>query len=45
MENIERRVFLKGAVMVALAFTVGGVEVLLTPRSLPCRCAAQSKWR
>ena len=32
MENIERRVFLKGAVMGALAFTVGGVEVLLTPR-------------
>ena len=32
MENIERRVFLKGAAMGALAFTVGGVEVLLTPR-------------
>jgi len=32
MENIERRVFLKGAVMGAFAFTVGGVEVLLTPR-------------
>src|SRR5262245_26062415 len=32
MENIERRVFIKGAVMGALAFTVGGVEVLLTPR-------------
>src|SRR5499433_510664 len=32
MDNIERRVFLKGAVMGALAFTVGGVEVLLTPR-------------
>src|SRR5215813_12367780 len=33
MENIERRVFLKGAAMGALAFTVGGVEVLLTPRA------------
>src|SRR5262249_37378108 len=32
MDKIERRVFLKGAVMGALAFTVGGVEVLLTPR-------------
>src|SRR5438552_18704488 len=32
MENIERRAFIKGAVMSALAFTVGGVEVLLTPR-------------
>src|SRR5436189_6184056 len=32
MENIERRAFIKGAVMGALAFTVGGVEVLLTPR-------------
>ena len=26
MENIERRAFIKGAVMGALAFTVGGVE-------------------
>src|SRR5947209_20423090 len=33
MENIERRAFIKGAVMGALAFTVGGVEVLLTPRA------------
>ena len=32
MDNIERRAFIKGAVMGALAFTVGGVEVLLTPR-------------
>src|SRR5947208_2000805 len=32
MENIERRAFIKGAVMGALAFTVGGGEVLLTPR-------------
>src|SRR5437763_9490435 len=32
MENIERRAFIKSAVMGALAFTVGGVEVLLTPR-------------
>jgi Gluconate 2-dehydrogenase subunit 3 len=32
MEQIERRVFMKGAALSALAFTVGGVEVLLTPR-------------
>ena len=32
MDNIERRVFIKAAAMGALAFTVGGVEVLLTPR-------------
>src|SRR5262244_345163 len=33
MENIERRLFIKGAAMGAIAFTVGGVEVMLTPRS------------
>jgi len=33
MENIERRLFIKGAAMGALAFTVGGIEVMLTPRS------------
>jgi hypothetical protein len=31
MSNIERRVFIKGAALGALAFTVGGVEVTLTP--------------
>ena len=31
MHDIERRAFVKGAAMGALAFTVGGVEVLLTP--------------
>jgi hypothetical protein len=31
MEAIERRAFVKGAGLGALAFTVGGVEVLLTP--------------
>ena len=31
MEHIERRAFMKGAAIGALAFTVGGVEVLLTP--------------
>jgi hypothetical protein len=31
MEQIERRAFMKGAAIGALAFTVGGVEVLLTP--------------
>jgi Gluconate 2-dehydrogenase subunit 3 len=31
MEAIERRAFMKGAGLGALAFTVGGVEVMLTP--------------
>src|SRR5712691_9237040 len=33
MDEIERRVFLKGAAIGALAFTVGGTKVLLTPRA------------
>ena len=42
MDAMERRVFLKGASMGALAFTVGGVEVLMTPgqaraRAVPYR--------
>jgi hypothetical protein len=32
MDPIERRVFLEGAMIGALAFTVGGVETLLTPQ-------------
>ena len=32
MDNIERRAFMKGAGIGALAFTVGGAEVLLTPQ-------------
>src|SRR5271157_2711932 len=31
MSSIERRVFMKGAALGALAFTVSGVEVMLTP--------------
>ena len=31
MTSIERRAFMKGAALGALAFTVGGAEVLLTP--------------
>ena len=31
MEAIERRAFMKGAGLGALAFTVGGVEVMLMP--------------
>ncbi len=31
MEQMERRAFMKGATAGALAFTVGGVEMLLTP--------------
>src|ERR1700759_2756598 len=42
MDAMERRVFLKGASMGALAFTVGGVEILMTPgqaraRAVPYR--------
>src|SRR5262249_23896997 len=33
MHDIERRALLKGAAAGALAFTVGGAEVLLTPRA------------
>src|SRR6516162_3310847 len=33
MHDIERRAFMKGAAIGALAFTVGGAEVLLTPRA------------
>src|SRR5436309_13876762 len=33
MHDIERRALIKGAAMGALAFTVGGGEVLLTPRA------------
>ena len=32
MDEIERRAFMKGAALGTLAFTVGGTEVLLTPR-------------
>jgi hypothetical protein len=32
MEKIERRAFMQGAAVGVLAFTVGGAEVLLTPR-------------
>ena len=31
MDAIERRVFLKGAGMGALAFTVGGAQIMMTP--------------
>jgi Gluconate 2-dehydrogenase subunit 3 len=33
MDQIERRAFMRGAAVGALAFTVGGAEVLLTPRA------------
>jgi len=32
MDDMQRRAFIKGAGIGALAFTVGGVEVMLTPR-------------
>jgi hypothetical protein len=31
MHDIKRRAFMRGAALGALAFTVGGVEVLITP--------------
>jgi hypothetical protein len=40
MEKIERRVFMQGAAVGALAFTVGGAEVLLTPRQARAQNAA-----
>ena len=38
MDEIERRAFMKGAAIGALAFSVGGAEVMLTPRRARC-CA------
>src|ERR1700753_3713689 len=32
MDAMERRIFLKGASMGVLAFTVGGAEILMTPK-------------
>jgi Gluconate 2-dehydrogenase subunit 3 len=32
MDEIERRAFIKGAAIGAFAFTVGGAEIMLTPR-------------
>jgi hypothetical protein len=32
MDDMQRRAFIKGAAIGTLAFTVGGVEVMLTPR-------------
>ena len=32
MDDIQRRAFMKGAAIGALAFSVGGAEVMLTPR-------------
>ena len=37
MENIGRRGFVKGATLSALAFTVGGVDVLMAPREARAR--------
>ena len=48
MHDIERRAFMKGAGLGALAFTVGGAEVLLTPgearaRSVPFRLLKENE--
>ena len=48
MANIQRRAFVKGAALGALAFTVGGAEVLLTPgearsRGVPFRLLKASE--
>jgi hypothetical protein len=42
MDEIERRAFMKGAAIGTLAFTVGGAEVMLTPRQARAQggCAA-----
>ena len=32
MDEVQRRAFMKGAAIGALAFSVGGAEVALTPR-------------
>ena len=37
MTSIERRAFVKGAALGALAFTVGGAEILLTPQEARSR--------
>ena len=40
MDEIERRAFMKGAAIGTLAFTVGGAEVMLTPRQARAQGAA-----
>ncbi len=40
MNDIERRAFMKGAAIGTLAFTVDGVEVMLTPRAAHAQGAA-----
>jgi hypothetical protein len=40
MNGIERRAFVKGAGLGALAFTVGGAQVLLTPAQARAQGAA-----
>jgi hypothetical protein len=40
MDEIERRAFMKGAAIGALAFSVGGTEVMLTPRQARAQGAA-----
>jgi hypothetical protein len=37
MDAMERRIFLKGASMGMLAFTVGGAEILMTPKEARAR--------
>ena len=40
MDTLERRAFIKGAALGALAFSVGGADVLLTPREAHAQGAA-----
>ena len=40
MDDMQRRAFIKGAGIGALAFSVGGVEVMLTPRQAHAQYAA-----
>src|SRR5580698_6098197 len=37
MDAMERRIFLKGASMGVLAFTLGGAEILMTPKEARAR--------
>ena len=42
MDQIERRKFMQGAALGALALTVGGAEVVLTPRAVRAQGASRS---
>ena len=41
MNDMERRVFMKGASMGMLSFAVGGVEILMTPGEARARATCR----